>query len=206
MVVTGTVGSARRGWMLVTCLLAGVLGSGGLVWQGSRAAFSGTTSNVGNTWASGTVALQDDSNGAARFSATGLVPNVVYKKCIVVTFKGNVSSTVKVYGTNHTGTLGWYLNWKIEEGTGGTFGTADCNDATFTPDGAAIYDSVLADDGIHGSGSFMQKNSYDNGVGTWTPSTLNSTKVYRFTYSVQDTNSAQNRTGGVDLVWEARSN
>ena len=44
----------------------GLAGSAALAWQGSRGAFCGITSNSGNNWRSGTVALSDN-RGAAMF-------------------------------------------------------------------------------------------------------------------------------------------
>ena len=76
-----------------------VLASGGMVWQSSYSAFSATTVSPTSNWTAGTVALSDDDNNTALFTATNLKPGATGTKCIAVTSTGSLASTVKLYGT-----------------------------------------------------------------------------------------------------------
>jgi hypothetical protein len=63
----------RRGGLVLLALaaLVGLFGSGLLVWRTSRAAFTATTSNAGNSWTAGSVTLTDhDAPGAATPTAS----------------------------------------------------------------------------------------------------------------------------------------
>lgn len=167
-----------------------------MVLRTSSAAFTGTTTNSGNSWAAGEVKLSDDDTGSAMFTITNMTPNTAVVKCITVTYDGTVATTgVKLYGASLTGTgLGSYLNTKIEEGSGGSFGSC----VGFTA-GSTIYDGTLAN--FAGTST-----NYGSGVGTWAPSGAGQTKTYRFTITLADNNNAQGKTAtdGV-FTWEAQS-
>jgi hypothetical protein len=177
----------------VLAVLLAVLASGVMVWRASNAAFSATTSNTGNTWTAGTVSLTDDDSNTAMFTATGLKPNATAAKCITVTYTGNLASSVKLYATSYTGTLGTYLNLTVEQGTGGSY--SSCTGFTT---GSTLYSGTLA--GFAGA-----KVDFSTGVGSFAPSTNGSTAVYRFTYTVQDTNSAQGLSSTCGFTWEAQN-
>lgn len=185
-----------RGWLIPTAIvtvLAGVLTSGAMVWSASNAAFSGTTVNPANSWSAGSVSLTDDDSGTAMFTATGLTPaSTALTKCIVVTYGGSVSAPVRLYGAAPGGTgLGTYLNLDIEIGTGGTF--ADCTGFA----GASIYSGTVA--------LFAAKTNYATGVvTTWTPTTAAQTRVFKFTVSVIDNNTANGLTCTMPFTWEAQ--
>ena len=51
-----------------------ILIAGGMVWQGSQAAFTASTRNAGNSWSTGNVTLTDDDLGAAAFTVENIVP------------------------------------------------------------------------------------------------------------------------------------
>ena len=108
---------------------------GGMVYQASYAAFTGQTRNSGNEWATGSVKLTDDDNGAARFRVTNMLPGDTQTKCITVTADASVPSTVKGYAINpvtSTAKLEDRVKVTIESGNGGSF--ADIT--RITPDGA----------------------------------------------------------------------
>ncbi|MEO7016910.1 MAG: hypothetical protein ABI067_10260, partial [Leifsonia sp.] len=172
--------------------------SSGLVWGASYSAFSATTSNSGNTWATGTVILSNDSASTAMFSATGLKPGSTGTHCIAVTSTGTLSSAVKLYGTTPTTTnaLSTYITLTITQGTGGGFATC----TGFTPDatGSAIYSGTLANLGT-------SNTNYATGLTTWSPTGASSeTKVYQFTYTVSAAtpSSASGGTAGIGFTWE----
>jgi hypothetical protein len=130
------------------------------------------------------------------FNATGLVPGSTGSKCIVVTFTGNVASSVKLYtqAASYGGTLGPYLDMTMEQGSGGSF-AGGCG--AFTPTGT-IYSGTLA--------NFAASNTdFSTGIGTFTPNANGQTRVYRFTYSLADNNNAQNKTASIGFTWEARN-
>jgi hypothetical protein len=174
-------------------ILVAILGTGALIWNSSNAAFSGTTSNATNSWATGQVSLTDDDSNTAMFSVTGLKPGSTGSNCITVTYTGSVASAVKLYATGYTGTLGTYLTLSVDQGTGGSFGSC----AGFTA-GSNIYTGTLA--GFAGS-----KVDFASGVGSFAPSSNPTSAVYRFTYTLQDNNSAQSLTSTCGFTWEAQN-
>jgi hypothetical protein len=167
--------------------------SGALVWQSSYAAFSATTDNPTSNWTTGTVAISDDDGGTALFTATGLKPGSTGQKCILVTSTGNLASTVKLYGTGLSGTLGSDIDLDVEEGTPGTFSSC----STFT--GSSLYSGTVA--GFAGA-----KTSFATGVSSWAPTGSGSaSKSYRFTYTVKSSSNLQGASAGLGFTWEAQN-
>jgi len=182
-------------WALVTSVPLGLLLSTVWVWQGSQAAYTAVTSNSGNTFSAGTVSLTDDDSGSAMFSVSGLQPGSTGQRCLAVTYHGSLGAAVKLFmePTSITGTgLDTYLVLKIDEGTGGNNGTC----AGFA--GTQIYNSTL------GSLAATANNSA-TGLGTWAPTGAGQSRVYRFTYSLQDNNAAQGLNCQAAFTWEATS-
>jgi hypothetical protein len=188
------------GWLLPTALvavLAGVLGSGAMVWRASEAAFSGTTENPTNNWTSGTVSLSDDDSNAALFTVSNMTPTVnnTGVKCIEVTYTGSVTLTnpVKLYGATGAGALAGYINLTVESGTGATF--SSCTGFT---GGTTIYPTGLL------STFGATYTNYANGLSTvWTP-TPGQKRAFRFTYTLLDDNNAQGKTCSMPFTWEAQ--
>ncbi|MEK6311850.1 MULTISPECIES: hypothetical protein [Curtobacterium] len=179
---------------------AALVASGVVVSTASYSAFSATTVNPTSNWTAGTVALTDDDNNTALFTATGLKPGSTGTNCIAVTSTGSLPSTVKLYGTNAATTkaLAANINLTVEQGTGGGFGS--CTGFTVGT-GGNLYSGTV--DGF-GSAS----TNFANGVGNWAPTgTASETRVYRFTYSVPTTapNSIQGGTAALGFTWEAQN-
>jgi hypothetical protein len=167
--------------------------SGALVWQSSYAAFSATTSNPTSNWTTGTVAIGDDDGGTALFTATGLKPGSTGQKCILVTSTGSLASTVKLYGTGLTGTLGTDIDLVVEEGTPGTFSSC----SSFS--GSSLYNGTVA--GFAGAST-----NFATGVSAWAPAGTGSpTKTFRFTYTVKAASTLQGATAGLGFTWEAQN-
>jgi hypothetical protein len=168
-----------------------------LVWQTSKAAFNSSTSNAANSWTAGTVALSDDDSSAAMFSATGLVPGSTATKCISVTYGGDVTSSVKLYGASPTTTnaLSSWLDMTIEIGAGGSFGSC----TAFTP-ASTIFTGTLNTFGA-------TKTAFGSGLGTWAPTASGQTKEYRFTWTLNSAapNSVMGGTAGISFVWESQA-
>lgn len=217
----------RRDNRLVVAV--GLVLSAAIIWQASFAAFTTTTSNTGNSWATGQLGLtlEDGSGGAvgaAVFSATGWRPGDSLSRCITVKFTGNIAagSAVKIYGAAGTSsaavnghTLSSYLNLVIDEGTGATntscagfaLGTTLFNSTT--NNGPVNTATVLA-------GSVMDfytnKTNHTSGIATgWTPAAANETKTYRFTVGFPGSGSnatdsdLMNMTAGTTFTWEVQS-
>jgi hypothetical protein len=190
------------GWLVptaVVAVLAGVLGSGAMVWSASNAAFSGTTTNPANSWAAGAVSLTDDDAGVAMYnSLTGLTPaSGSLVRCILVTYTGTVAAPVRLYAGalgGAPGGLAPYLNITIEKGTGTTFGST----CTGFAGGSTIYATNTLS-------NFALKTDWATGLATgWSP-TNGQTQAFRFTMSVADNNLANGLNCTMPFIWEAQA-
>src|SRR3954465_10288533 len=131
--------------------LVAVAVSGALVLSATNAAFTATTTNPGNTFGAGTVALSDDDSGNALFNLSNLKPGDTTTQCITVTYTGSLGSQLRMYAAT-TGTgLGADLNLKLTRGTFTTPpGNGDCTgfaaDTTnYIAHGAGVlYDATLS--------------------------------------------------------------
>ena len=179
--------------------------SGLVVAQSSYSAYSATTVNPTSNWATGTVALTDDDNNTAAFSAANLKPGSTGSRCIVVSSTGSLPSAVKLYGTGAATTkaLASDINLTITQGSGGSFG--DCTGYTPAATGSSVYNGTLA-------GFGYAATSFSNGVGTWNTAGVASgaaaeTRTYQLTYSVktETTNDTQGGTAAIGFTWEAQN-
>jgi hypothetical protein len=202
----------RRGPLAIAGgLTAGLLISGFTVWSASQAAFSGTTANTPNVWNAATIALTDNDNSTAMFTAGSyLLPgsgNAV-TKCIDVKYTGTVAAgtSVKLYGdpTKVSGTdLSQYVDLKIEIGTNsspnalGDFTCANFTTGTTIWSGGAgktLYDFQTT------ATSASPLNT------TWQPTATNEQRAFRFTTYVVDDNTANGRTAGnIPFTWSVTS-
>ncbi|MBP2417406.1 hypothetical protein ACFFOM_12660 [Microlunatus capsulatus] len=200
---TATGRPSRRLAKVATLLAvpAAIAVSGLVVSQASYSAYSATTVNPTNNWATGTVALTDDDNSTAAFTAANLKPGSTGEKCIAVTSKGSLASNVKLYATNPTSTkdLAANLNLKVVQGTGGSFGSC----AGFTPlaSGSELYSGTVA-------GFASTATGFHSGLGTWAPTgTADETRTYQISYAVRTEapDSTQGGTASVGLTFEAQN-
>jgi hypothetical protein len=180
---------------------AALVASGAVVSTASYSAFSATTVNPTSNWTAGSVALTDDDNNTALFTATGLKPGSTGANCITVTSTGSLPSTVKLYGTNAATTkdLAANINLTVEQGTGGGFGS--CTGFTPATTSGSLYSGTVA-----GFGS--SSTNFATGVGTWAPTgTASESRVYRVSYTVSNTapNTVQGGTASLGLTWEAQN-
>lgn len=190
-------GSSRRrtgAVAVAAAVVAGLLGSGAFVWQGTNAAFTSTTNNGANNWTAGAVTIGDDDSGTALFNATGLVPGSTGSKCIKVSYTGNVAATVKLYVASSSGTLAPYVDLVVEEGSGGTF--SSCTGFS----GSTIYSGTL-------SNMASTKTAFGSGVGSFAPTTNTDTKVYKFTYTLNAStpDNMQSATCAATFQWESQA-
>jgi hypothetical protein len=187
----------RRHLGTALALVAGLLGSGALVWQGTSAVFSSTTANSGNSWTLGSVTLADDDSSSALFAVPSMVPGDNGENCITVSYTGDVAATVTLYASASAdaSSVAQYVDLVVEEGSGGGFG--DCTG--FVAGGAPIYSGTLAN-------FTSTKTNHGNGVGSWAPTGTAST-VYRIGYTLNAA-TPSNKQGSVTTVtfqWESQS-
>lgn len=187
----------RKRKVLLTLLVLGALCS--LVGVGTFGAFSSTTSNSNNQFASGSVIIADNDAGSAMYSVSGKKPGDSVQACITLTYTGTLAADVKVYTTSTIGSLGQYLDMTIDKGSGSpTF--PGCTGFSLQSN---IFTGTLQ--------SFASAhNVYSNGVlaypGSQTQWNQNDTLVYRFTLTLQDNNNAQGLTTGLHaFTWEAQN-
>jgi hypothetical protein len=178
----------------------GLIVSAALVWQASYSAFSATTTNPTNNWATGTVALTDDDLGVAMFNATGLKPGSTGSKCITVTYNGSLAAAVDLYGTGKTATnaLDTYITLTVEQGAGGNF--AGCTGFVLDTGATNTFTGTLA--------TFASTHSnFATGFGTFAPTGSGQAKTYRITYTVSAAapNSTMGSTASIGLTWEAQN-
>ena len=190
-------GINRRRVAVPVAIATGFLASGLLVWHTSYAAFTASTSNTGNSFSSGSVAISDNDSGTALFTATALKPGSTDQNCITVTYNGTLPATVKLSaaytsGDATTNALAQYLTFKIED----VALTGTCAAATGTEIAAASTTLATKVTALAAPGISIGWNSAANG----------DQKRYRFTYTLQDDNNAQSKTASVGFTWTAANN
>ena len=183
---------SRNQKLLLTSVVVGLAAAvGGF---GVFAAFSGTTTNPNNSFAAGTVTIEDNDGDTALFSNAVKKAPGDYDRCIKVKYTGSLDATVKLYSSAITGS-GSDLNLTVAKGSGAA---ADCSDfvsagTVFGPNTLATFDDYAA----FGSGLAVNPGAATKWV-------LNDEVTFRFRITVPDANSAQGKT--VDpytLTWEA---
>ena len=191
----------RRAIVLGTTPVA-VLLAGLMVWQGTNAAFSADTRNIGNHWETGSVTLTDDDSGLAMFNVQNVVPGQSGSKCIVVTATPTVASTVKTYVQSlQADGLENNVFVSMQQGSGGSFG--DCTG--FVPAGDTVTSMTLV--------SAATYNSFANGVLPWSISAGTSYKTYKVSW-IFDTGSLdqagvdalQGKSASMNIEWELQNN
>jgi hypothetical protein len=198
-------GGRSTAWkVLATSIVLGLVGV--LAGFGTWSAFSGTTSNDGNSFAAGTVTLTDDDANAAMFAMSNLKPGDTASKCIVVTFTGSLPSNVRLYGTT-TGTgLDQYLDLKVTRGTVASPAFPSCT--TFVPD---VSNYIGAGLGVIFNGTLQgYPDDYAGGLvdptsgspESWTTSEAH---AYKFDVTVQDNDLAQSKNATEAFIWQARN-
>jgi predicted ribosomally synthesized peptide with SipW-like signal peptide len=186
--------------MLILALLGVIVGVG--TWS----AFSSTTQNSGNSFATGTVILTDDDAGGAMLSLANAKPGDSDTSCIIVTYTGTLPANVRLYGTTGGTGLDQYLDLVVTRGTKAAGSFDSCTG--FTAD-ATNY--IGAGAGVVYSGT-LQGWADNYGAGLVDPTsgtpevwTNPESHTYRFVITVQDNNAAQGLTATQTFTWEARN-
>jgi hypothetical protein len=184
--------STVTGLVRLTAVATALLMLTVLIVNRSEAAFSATTDNTTNTFATGSVVLTDDDGGSAMFTAASMTPGTPVVECITVTYSGTLTpADIRMYGTSG-GTLAPYLDAGVEVGTGGSFG--DCS--TFVSS-STLYTGTL-------SGFSTTHTNWATGLATFTAAANPTSRTLRFTFDVQNDPLAQGKTATADFTFEAQ--
>jgi len=197
--------SARAGKIAAAAATpVAILAASALVWQSSYAAFSGTTRNSGNDWATGAVSLTDDDAGSARFQVASMIPGQTETKCIKVTANTSVDGTVRGYAVNPVVSaqgLENYVKVEVTSGDGGGFGSCEgyTSSRTVIPAGTSLKQLALVDE-------------YADGVGGWDVTPGTQSRTYAITWKFDTTGLTQAQVDqlqgahtGIDFQWELQS-
>lgn len=153
------------------------------------AAWTDTTDNTGNAWATGNVELTDDDAGVAMFSASGMLPGDVVTKTITVTNAGDVDLDVKLYGQNFsdTNSLGQQLNFKV--------GTTDGGFDVYTTTAAGTLGGFATDHTGYASGTPVISIA------------AGASQTYYFWVELDSAapDTVQDSTAAIDFVWEGHT-
>jgi len=191
----------------IVALSAGPLAivvAGLLVWQGSNAAFTARTQNVGNNWATGSVTLSDDDSGAAMIVVTNAIPGQSGSRCLTVTSTSTVPGVVKAYMSRiSTQGLEDYIKITSDSGTGGGFGSC----TGFVADSDPVPSISLAD-------AALVNYDYATGGSAWTiTGTPGESRTFKISWSFDTTgltqtqiDALQGKSVSADAVWELQSN
>src|SRR5580765_6271761 len=189
--------------------VTGLLAAGLLVWQGSTAAFTASTNNTADSWATGKLKLQNNGGGssyadttASLFAETGIKPGVSGVKCITVESTGTLAGTLKMYRGAITGTnsanLAAALTFQVDAAaiSSSTNIAANCTGWTGGTGGAA-YNGTLS-----GFATAYTGASVSSALAGGTERV-----AYRIGWSLPASvtdNTLQNSSAVADLTWEAQ--
>lgn len=194
---------SNRRKLLLSLVVLGLLGS--IAGWATFSAFSATTTNPNNSFASGTVVISDNDSGNAMLNLANAAPGATDTGCIKVDYTGTLSSNVRLYAAV-TGTLASYLTVVVTRGTDSSPSFDSC--ANFTAD-ATNY--IGAGAGIIYSGTLAAyPANYTAGLvdplsgspETWT---TNETHSYKFVVTLIDDPAAQALSSTAAFTWEARN-
>jgi hypothetical protein len=176
-----------------------------LIWQGSNAAFSATTDNTNDAWATGSLALTNNGGGttysgttAALFTENNLKPGDSGAKCITVQSGGTLAGSLKLYrgavsGTN-SAALAAVLDVTVDAMTvsSSTNVQANCTGYSGGSSGA-VYNGTLN----------AMPSTYAAGSGTAVAAGTQRV-VYRIGWTINSgaTNSVQSSSAQANLIWE----
>ena len=178
-----------------------MVGTVGLVaGAGTFAAFSSTAGNNGNTYAAGTVVLDDNDAGSSMWSVANRIPGDTVTTCIRLNYTGTLNADVRLYSLSAVNTVDQYLDLTVEKGSM-PGATAFPNCTGFSAE-STIYSGTV-------QGFKNTKTGYATGVaanpGAQTRWNQNDTLVYRFTVTLQNNTGAQGLTSTTAFTWEARN-
>ena len=185
--------------LLLTTLVVGATSA--VAGLGVFAAFTATTTNTGNSIASGTVTIRDSSAGVALYTLPNMGPGSTTQRCMRVTYDGSLPSTVRIYRSN-TVTNGTAFNLQVERGSGLDPVANAFPSCTGFTSAATVFTGAL--------GAFP--TTYAAGPDARGAAWAQSDAIdYRFTITVVDDPTPNARatvvsSGSHAFTWEARNN
>jgi hypothetical protein len=191
----------RRRIVRAVAPAVGLLAAGLLVWQGSYAAFSATTSATGNTWTTGNLVLENNGGGtyatttSANFGGTNLKPGSTSSVCLTVRSGGNVAGDLRMYVSKLTNTDA--LASKIDitvQAASTTTDVSKCSD--FPTSGASnLYNTTLDALPVDYAGATASNVAVASG------SVL---EAYKITWTLDSSTDKtfMNKSASADLTWE----
>ena len=170
-----------------TAIVGGFLLAILMIMTVSRAAFTATTTNSGNSWTAGTLELTNDQASTALFEVPDVAPGDSGSDCIAIIHSG-VDADVVLSAINASGTgLQTRLDVTI---------TRFAGNACDAGSSWLVYDGKL--------------NAFTGDVSspTWDTSVLGHTQHYKIEWALPDTvgNGYQGRTATAAFTWQATSN
>jgi hypothetical protein len=181
---------------------------------GTRAVFSGTTDNTGNSFASADIILYDDDTGTIMFDVAGLLPGDQVDHCVEVSYEGpngRVTNGVNFYIPAtwiDSATLADDLLITVEDGSVGAFSpVGTVTDPTTYPHCSGFISStiVIADEPLS---TFA--TDYATGYGSWTPTGLGIgnpvDRSFRITVELASASTAKSESvTAVPFTWEVQA-
>jgi hypothetical protein len=175
-----------------------------LVWQGSNAAFSATTDNTNDTWATGSLTLSNNGGGTvyagtttALFTESNLKPGSTGVKCITVASGGSLAGSLRLYRGAITGTnsvaLANVVDVTVNAAAVGSATNVAANCTGFPGTSSTVYNGTL--NGMPTTYAAANSTALSGG---------NERIAYRITWTINASagNSVQSSSAIADLVWE----
>ena len=184
--------------------LAALLIAALLVWQGSNAAFSATTSNTADSWATGSLTLSNNGGGstysgttAALFTESNRKPGDTGVKCITVASGGSLAGSLRLYRGTLSGTnanaLAGVIDLTVQAANVGAAVNVDSSCTGFPGASTTVYSGTLAG----------MPTTYA-GAGQMALSGGSERVAYRITWTINTSadNAVQSSSAVANLTWE----
>jgi predicted ribosomally synthesized peptide with SipW-like signal peptide len=189
--------------VLLTLLVLGGLAA--VTGAATYSAFSSQTSNTANAFTAGTVLLTDNDLNGAMLSLSNAQPGASDTSCMLVTYSGSLSSTVRLYGSI-AGALAPYLTLTVTRGDDPSPVFDDClGFVADSTDYIGAGQGVIYQGPLSGFPAGYAAGIVDPVVGspeTWTDP---ESHTYRFEVTVANDNAAQGQSATASFTWEARN-
>lgn len=168
------------------------------VLPGSYAAFSGTTSNTGNTWTAGTVNLTNN-RATAMFTASNIAPGYTESHCITVSTTSSMATILSFYAAQGANTNGLAdnLTLKVDAGSGGTDYASSCTGFTTAQ---TLYSGTM-------SGLSSTHGTAGTAIDVTNQLPANGSQQFMITATLPSNapSSVQSGQAGMDFTWTNRT-
>src|SRR3954452_8263864 len=135
---SGVISRMRVSTRRRVLLSIGLVGCRSMLTLYGFGAFSATSTNSGNLFTAGTVAISDNDAGSALYNVSGQKAGDSVTTCVKVTYTGSLASDVRLYTPDTIGAIGPYVDLTITAGSQATPSFPSCSG--FVPDsGGPLY-------------------------------------------------------------------